>query len=192
MVHREIPQACLAAKGVSISLILQRNNCLPAHLCSATFLQNLRCLCVFCGLGRNATFTGKFEGKKPVLTLDCKVVWYGTLKIDSKVIPVIYDPLISPSIKGCIYLYNSERDAIVQYAWNIVKDLLVDVEKVEKGTIKKAIDTKWKAARKQFTKGQVYAVTSQQEESTPVPPPESASRRWDSTDDDSFELEELG
>jgi hypothetical protein len=127
-----------------------------------------------------------------VLTLDCKVVWYGKLKLDSKVIPVIYDPLISPSIKGCIYLYNSERDAIVQYAWNIVKDLLVDVDKVEKGTIKKSIDTKWKAARKQFTKGQVYAVTSQQQESTPVPPPESAARRWDSTDDDSFELEELG
>jgi hypothetical protein len=81
-----------------------------------------------------------------VLTLDCKVVWYGKLKLDSKVIPVIYDPLISPSIKGCIYLYNSERDAIVQYAWNIVKDLLVDVDKVEKGTIKKSIDTKWKAA----------------------------------------------
>ncbi len=88
-----------------------------------------------------------------MLTLDCKVVWYGKLKIDSKVIPVIYDPLILPSIKGCIYLYNSERDAIVQYAWNIVKDLLVDVDKVEKSTLKKAIDAKWKAARKKFTKG---------------------------------------
>jgi hypothetical protein len=127
-----------------------------------------------------------------VLTLDCKVVWYGKLKVDSKAIPVVFDPLISPSIKGCIYLYNSERDAIVQYAWNIVKDLLVDVDKVEKSTLKKAIDAKWKAARKKFTKGQTYTFTSQEKASTPVLTPESAARRWDASDDDSFELEDLG
>ena len=127
-----------------------------------------------------------------MLTLDCKVVWYGKLKIDAKEIPVVFDPLISPSIKGCIYLYNSERDAIVQYAWNIVKDLVVDPDKVEKANIKKGIDAKWKAARKRFTKGQVYPFTSQQKESTPVLPPESAARRWDASDDDGFELEDLG
>jgi hypothetical protein len=127
-----------------------------------------------------------------VLTLDCKVVWYGKLKMGSKAIPVIYDPLISPSIKGCIYLYNFERDAIIQYTWNIVKDLLVDVDKVEKAKIKKAIDAKWKVARKKFTKGEVYAFTSQQKESTPAPSPESAAKRWDASDDDSFELEDLG
>jgi hypothetical protein len=127
-----------------------------------------------------------------VLTLDCKVVWYGKLKIDSKAIPVVFDPLISPSIKGCICLYNLERDAIVQYTWNIVKDLLVDVDKVEKSTLKKSIDAKWKAARKKYTKGQDYAITSQAKEPTPVLPPESAARRWDASDDDSFELEDLG
>ena len=123
-----------------------------------------------------------------MLTLDCKVVWYGKLKIDSKAMPVIYDPLILPSIKGCIYLYNSERDAIVQYAWNIVQDLLVDVDKVEKATIKKAIDAKWKAARKKFTKGKVYAFTPQEKEPIPVAPPESARQRWDASDDDSFRI----
>lgn len=127
-----------------------------------------------------------------MLTLDCKVVWYGKLKIDSKATPVIYDPLISPSIKGCIYLYNAERDSIVQYTWSIVQELLVDVDKVEKATIKKSIDAKWKAARKRFTKDKVYAFTSQQKESVPVPPPESAARRWDASDDEGFELEDLG
>jgi hypothetical protein len=120
------------------------------------------------------------------------VVWYGKLKIDAKGIPVVFDPLISPSIKGCIYLYNSERDAIVQYAWSIVKDLLVDVDKVEKATIKKAVDAKWKAARKKFTKDQVYAFTSQQKEVIPAPPPEIAAKRWDASGDDDFELEDLG
>ena len=127
-----------------------------------------------------------------MLTLDSKVVWYGKLKLDSKLIPVVYDPLIAPSIKGCIYLYNSERDAIVQYTWKIVQGLLVDADKNEKATIKKSVDAKWKAARKKFTKDKVYALTSQQRESVPTPPPESAARRWDASDDDSFELEDLG
>jgi hypothetical protein len=127
-----------------------------------------------------------------VLTLDSKVVWYGKLKVDSRETPVVYDPQIVPSIKGCIYLYNSERDAVVQYTWNIVQGLLVDLDKAEKVTIKKSIDAKWKVARKKFTKGQVYALTSQQEESKPAPLPQSAAGRWDSTDDDSFELEDPG
>jgi len=127
-----------------------------------------------------------------VLTLDSKVVWYGKLKVDPRETPVIYDPQIVPSIKGCIYLYNSERDAIVQYTWNIVQGLLVDLDKNEKAATKKAIDAKWKAARKKFTKGQVYALASQQDDSTPAPPPESAARRWDSSEDDSFELEDPG
>ncbi len=127
-----------------------------------------------------------------MLTLDSKVVWYGTLKIDSNATPVIYDPLISPSIKGCIYLYNFERDAIVQYTWKIVQDLLADLDKVEKATIKKAIDPRWKAARKRFTKDQVYAFTAQQKEAIPVASPENAARRWDASEDDSFELEDPG
>jgi hypothetical protein len=127
-----------------------------------------------------------------VLTLDCKVVWYGKLKIDSKSTPVVYDPLITPSIKGCIYLYNSDRDAIIQYTWDIVRDLLVDVDKTEKGAIKKSIEAKWKAARKKFTKDKVYALTSQQKEPISAPPPETAARRWDSSEDEGFELEDLG
>jgi len=66
------------------------------------------------------------------------------------------------------------------------------VDKDEKGTLKKGIDAKWKAARKKFTKDQVYAFTSQQKESVPTPPPEIAERRWDASDDDSFELEDMG
>jgi len=114
------------------------------------------------------------------------------LKLDSKSIHVVYDPLIVPSIKGCIYLYNSERDAIIQYTWKIVQELLVELDKGEKNTIKKSIDAKWKAARKKFTKDKVYALTSQQKESIPVRPPENAARRWDTSDDEGLELEDLG
>ncbi|MEZ5503433.1 MAG: hypothetical protein R3E50_12575 [Halioglobus sp.] len=112
--------------------------------------------------------------------------------MDTKATPVIFDPLLIPSIKGCIYLYNSDRDAIVQYTWDIVKGLLEDVDKAEKSAIKKAFDVKWKSARKKFTKGKVYAFTSQNKPAVPVPPTEVSERRWDATDDDSFELEDLG
>jgi hypothetical protein len=127
-----------------------------------------------------------------VLTPDCKVVWYGKMKIGAKSTPVIFDPQITPSIKGCIYLYNAERDAIVQYTWDIVQKLLADLDKTEKNTLKKSLDAKWKAARKKFTKGRVYAFTSGKSEPRPSIPAENDERRWDAADDDSFELEDLG
>lgn len=127
-----------------------------------------------------------------MLTQDCKVVWYGKLTIDSKDTPVIFDPQLTPSIKGCIYLYNSERDAIVQYTWTIVQKLLADVDKSEKAAIKKSLDAKWRAARKRFTKGRLYSLTPGEKAAAPAPSSENNERRWDSTDDDSFELEDLG
>lgn len=127
-----------------------------------------------------------------MLTQDCKVVWYGKLKVDSKATPVMYDPLLSPSIKGCIYLYNSERDTIVQYTWDIVRGLLVDVDNAEKTKIKKAFDAKWKSARKRFTRGREYAITSHNKAPIPVLPSDKAEQRWDAPDDDNFELEDLG
>jgi hypothetical protein len=114
------------------------------------------------------------------------------MKLGATVTPVVYDPLIVPSIKGCIYLYNAERDAIIQYTWDIVRDLLVDVDKTDKGALKKSIDAKWKAARKKFTKDKVYALTSQQKESAPARAPENAAKRWDAGEDEGFELEDLG
>ena len=127
-----------------------------------------------------------------MLTQDCKVVWYGKLKLDTKATPVIFDPVLSPSIKGCIYLYNAERDAIVQYTWNIVQGLLQDVDKAEKTRIKKEYDAKWKAARKKFTKGKEYSFASGSKAAAPTPPPPGDDRSWDATDDDSFELDDLG
>lgn len=128
-----------------------------------------------------------------MLTQDCKVVWYGKLKIGAKTTLVVFDPQITPSIKGCIYLYNADRDAIVQYTWDIVQRLLADLDKTEKNTLKKSLDAKWKIARKKFTKGRVYSLTSGgKSEPRPSVPAETDERRWDAADDDSFELEDLG
>lgn len=128
-----------------------------------------------------------------MLTQDCKVVWYGKLKLDDRETPVVYDPLLVPSIKGCIYLYNLERDTIVQYTWNIVQKLLVDVDKNEMSALKKSVDAKWKAARKRFTKVNISALSS---DSKAPPPPaprgEVVDNRWDAAEDDSFELDDMG
>jgi hypothetical protein len=129
-----------------------------------------------------------------VLTQDCKVVWYGKLKIDDRETPVVFDPLLVPTIKGCIYLYNMERDTIVQYTWNIVQKLLLDVDKNEKTALKKAVDPKWKAARKRFTKGRINALSSDDKApvAAPAPKAETVDNRWDVTDEDSCELDDLG
>jgi hypothetical protein len=128
-----------------------------------------------------------------MLTQDCKVVWYGKLKVDAKATPVIFDPLLIPSIKSCIYLYNAERDDIVQYTWAIVQRLLVDVDKVEKAAIKKAYDGKWKSARRRFTRGKVQALAAGNRAVIAPRPTEPVDNRWDAvTDDDSFELDDLG
>jgi len=132
------------------------------------------------------------KGQQQVLTQDCKVVWYGKLKIDDKETPVVFDPLLVPSIKGCIYLYNLERDTIVQYTWNIVQKLLVDVDKNEKAAFKKSVDPKWKVARKRFTKGRINELSSDHKAPAPAAPrAEVVDNRWDATDDDSFELDDM-
>ena len=127
-----------------------------------------------------------------MLTQDCKVVWYGKLTVDSKSTNVVYDPLLTPSIKGCIYLYNEERDAIVQYTWKIVEKLLSDLDKNEKASQRKALDAKWKAARKRFTKGKSYSNSGEEKASKPAPSIDSGDSQWESSDDDAFELEDIG
>lgn len=127
-----------------------------------------------------------------MLTQDCKVVWYGKLTIDSKSTHVVYDPLLTPSIKGCIYLYNEERDAIIQYTWKIVEKLLSDLDKTEKASQRKALDAKWKAARKRFTKGKSYSAGGEEKASAPAASLDVDDARWESSDDDAFELEDMG
>jgi len=172
---------------------------LPAYWCSATFFPNLPAaglrVRAWAGIAsRDYIRQSSIKGRQQVLTQDCKVVWYAKLKIDDREIPVVYDPLLVPSINGCIYLYNLERDSIVQYTWNIVQKLLVDLDKNEKSTIKKAVDAKWKAAQKRFTKGQINTLSSEYTARIPAPVApvrEVVENRWDAIDDDSFELDDM-
>lgn len=77
-------------------------------------------------------------------------IWYGNLETASSKTPVIYDPGLPEPPRGQIYLYNSERDAILKYAAHIVQPLLRDYDNSERKKIEKSLTKKWQAARKTF------------------------------------------
>lgn len=79
-----------------------------------------------------------------------KVVWYGQLETASSKTPVIYDPGLPEPPRGQIYLYNSERDAILKYVLHIVQPLLKAAEGDERTQIQKGLNKKWRSARKNF------------------------------------------
>ncbi len=79
-----------------------------------------------------------------------KSIWCGKLETASSKTPVIYDPGLPEPPRGQIYLYNSERDAILKYAAHIVQPLLKSFEDDERKEIEKSLRKKWQLARKTF------------------------------------------
>lgn len=79
-----------------------------------------------------------------------KAVWYGELETASSRTPVIYDPGLPDPPPGQIYLYNSERDAVLRYVLHIVRPLLKKLEGEDRTRIEKVLKQKWRSARKKF------------------------------------------
>ena len=125
-----------------------------------------------------------------MMPLNGKGNWYGKLKIGTKSVPVIYDHRLLPGIKGCIYLYNAERDAIVQYVWDIVKDRLASVENDERKSMKAALDARWRQRRREFTRGRPLPSGSSRKQ---APIATRTDDIWSDTEEDAnFELEDIG
>ena len=79
-----------------------------------------------------------------------KSIWYGQLETTSSKTPVIYDPGLPEPPRGQIYLYNSERNAILKYAAHIVQPMLKNLDDGERKKIEKSLNKKWQVARKTF------------------------------------------
>lgn len=79
-----------------------------------------------------------------------KSIWYGQLETSSSKTPVIYDPALPEPPRGRIYLYNSEKNAILKYAADIVQPRLKNLEESERKKIEKSLNRKWQLARKTF------------------------------------------
>lgn len=77
-------------------------------------------------------------------------VWYGELRTDSGNAVVIYDSQIPPSANGRVYLFNTERGALIEYVEAIVRPKLFDLDADEIKDVRKKYAKVWKAAQKEF------------------------------------------
>ncbi|QSX36801.1 hypothetical protein [Shewanella sedimentimangrovi] len=98
-----------------------------------------------------------------------KQVWYGELRTSRGNTIVVHDNQLPEASPGRIYLYNTERKAIVEYVEDIVKVNLYDLDE---GAVKAAeaqFGGAWKAARADFMeKHQARINLSNVKESAPA------------------------
>ena len=77
-------------------------------------------------------FMGFYAMVKKIISSD----WYGELRSTRGNTIVIRDSKLSPPAQGRIYLYNTERQAIVQYDEKIVSDKLFELDSEQKNKLK--------------------------------------------------------
>lgn len=76
--------------------------------------------------------------------------WYGEIQSTKGNILVIRDSELPAANKGRMYLYNVERDALVEYDEAIVSPKLVELGEEERQLVQAKHQKSWEAARKQF------------------------------------------
>lgn len=77
-------------------------------------------------------------------------VWYGELRTSRGNAIVIHDKQFPEASAGRIYLYNAERDSIIEYAEEIVKNNLYDLDKEAEKAAEQAYGNAWNATRAEF------------------------------------------
>lgn len=77
-------------------------------------------------------------------------VWYGELRATKGNTIVIRDDQLPEANKGRIYLYNTDRDAIIQYDEAIVCPKLFALDDEQKKAAEAKYNASWEAARKQL------------------------------------------
>ncbi|MCB1755302.1 MAG: hypothetical protein KDJ38_07255 [Gammaproteobacteria bacterium] len=77
-------------------------------------------------------------------------VWYGMLETSKFKTVVIRDDSLPENLSGRIYLYNADRDQIVEYVESIVNPKLRPLTDKERSEAVKACEKKFKATRKKF------------------------------------------
>ena len=77
-------------------------------------------------------------------------IWYGELRTAKGNVIIIRDQQLPPADKGRIYLYNTERNAIIQYDESIVTPKLFPLDEEQFNQAKSQHKKAWEAARQQF------------------------------------------
>lgn len=98
-----------------------------------------------------------------------KQVWYGELRTSKGNSIVVHDNQLPDASPGRIYLYNTDRDAIIEYVENIVKVNLYDLDEAGLKDAEAKFGSAWKAARAQFmSKHQARIDLNNVKETVPV------------------------
>lgn len=99
-------------------------------------------------------------------------LWFGKLETKRNASVVIRDNSLPEALKGRMYLYNAERDQIVEYVEEIVGSKLRELSQTEIDSLGKELDKNFKAARKAFLKvhGGGSNVLNLRDEATPAKP----------------------
>lgn len=80
--------------------------------------------------------------------------WYGELRTKrGNTLVIRDDELPAPPVAGRVYLFNTEREAMVQYDEAIVSDKLFELDDEQKQQAQAKFNSAWEAAKKQLTKG---------------------------------------
>ena len=77
-------------------------------------------------------------------------VWYGELRTSRGNSIVIHDQALPEASSGRIYLYNSNRQAIIEYVQDIVESNLHDLDEVSLKQAQKNYSDAWKSAKSDF------------------------------------------
>jgi hypothetical protein len=98
-----------------------------------------------------------------------KQVWYGELRTSKGNAVVIHDNQLPDASPGRIYLYNTDRKAIVEYVEDIVRVNLHELDDAGCKAAESTFAAEWKAARAVFMeKHQARISLSNIKESAPV------------------------
>jgi hypothetical protein len=76
--------------------------------------------------------------------------WYGEIQSSRGNILVIRDGEIPSANKGRMYLYNVDRDALIEYDEAIVSPKLVELSEQDKQQVQAQYQQSWEATRDQF------------------------------------------
>ncbi len=78
--------------------------------------------------------------------------WYGELRTQRGNTIIIRDDHLPAANKGRIYLYNSDRNAIIEYDEAIVTSKLFPLSEEEEAQAKAEYDKMWQDVQKKFIK----------------------------------------
>jgi hypothetical protein len=106
--------------------------------------------------------------------------WYGEIQSTRGNIIVIRDNQLPPANKGRMYLYNTDRDAVIEYDEIIVTPKLVELSEEDKQQVKAKHTKAWEVARKQFVRAHTKTSATTTNRKT-----ESSLNLLPSDDDDS-------